>query len=102
MCIRFFFRNCNALVQRIYFEYFLFSPFFVFKIEENTKVLASLGYRYGGTPVNSEKFERSDSARLSSESPTSVTKHGRVTPAERWKQGARKALLQWVQELVNK
>jgi len=62
-------------------------------------VLASLGYRYGSTPT---PVDGGDSGRLGGESPGTVTKHGRVTPSDRWKEGARKALLNWVQGLLTK
>jgi hypothetical protein len=68
------------------------------QIEENTKVLASLGYRFGApTPIPGAEG-RSESARI--ESPS--TKHGRATPTDRWRDGARKALLAWVKELTTK
>lgn len=73
------------------------------QIEENTKVLASLGYRYGSTPIPTQDgVDRAESARLGGESPGTVTKHGRVTPSDKWKEGARKALLNWVQGLLSK
>jgi len=64
-------------------------------------VLASLGYRFGApTPTpGTEGVERSESARI--ESP-STNKHGRATPSDRWRDGARKALLAWVKELTTK
>lgn len=68
---------------------------FKMQIEENTKVLASLGYRLGApTPTPQQQ-----DARPTSSSPKV---HGRMTPSDKWRDGARKALLAWVKEVAHK
>ncbi|ODN01313.1 Nesprin-1 [Orchesella cincta] len=98
-----FLSNCNTALQflqskKVKVQY-IYETLIVRGIEENTKVLASLGYRYGSTPT---PVDGGEGGRLGGESPGTVTKHGRVTPSDRWKEGARKALLNWVQGLLSK
>jgi nesprin-1 len=82
--------------------------------------LASLGYRFGApTPTPTSQLQqnqhdhfatRSDSASPKTPTPTavplsttsSVHAHGRMTPSDRWREGARKALLAWVKEVTHK
>ena len=61
-----------------------------FQIEENTRVLEKLGQRYGSPSVARSADSEDDRS-------TPGHKSGRVSVQEKWKIGARKALLQWCQ-----
>lgn len=65
---------------------FYSSVFFSFQIEENSRALAYLGHKFGST------------SSLDSNTTTSVGD----AKAEKWKQGARKTLLQWVTNALPK
>ncbi|CAG7726205.1 unnamed protein product [Allacma fusca] len=75
-----------------------------FQIEENTKILTSLGYRFTQATPTKETESRPTSSLKPSESPITILhgQGGRATPVDKWKQGARRILLQWVQELIKR
>ena len=75
-----------------------FVPPFSPKIEENTRILAKLGQRFGSPAVG-----RSAGTQTSGESEDDArsTSSGRASSAQdRWKVGAKKALLQWCRAQV--
>ena len=77
---------------------------FGLQIEENTKILTSLGYRFTQATPTRETDSRPTSSLKPSDSPitTLQSQGGRATPSDKWKQGARRILLQWVQELIKR
>ncbi|XP_063222936.1 muscle-specific protein 300 kDa isoform X4 [Bacillus rossius redtenbacheri] len=63
-----------------------------FQIEENTRVLEALGHSLGGSTSSLEGGARSDSALPAD--------RRRLGPEEKRRQGARKAMLQWVSNAI--
>ena len=92
----------NALIIKT----FLFSCSVVFQIEENTRQLERLGQiledQIGSSGRSDSPFTFGGgdlSGGISRERP-SVTR--RTAAAEKWKMGARKALLEWVRQNITK
>lgn len=61
-----------------------------FQIEENTRALESLGHRFGGSGSSLDSASHGDDRRRR------AGESGAQQQQDRWRQGARRALLHWV------
>ena len=87
----------------------LFTQICQFQIEENTRILEKLGQRYGSPAVATRTPGAAGYSTGDSEDDRSVTpggssavpaRSGRASVQEKWKMGARKALLHWCQSQI--